>query len=57
MKYYPIDEKLAKQAKEMNSFSSYKENSGTEDYERAVDCTYLDADRIAEDHPELAEKD
>jgi hypothetical protein len=56
MKYYPIDEKLAKQAKEMNSFSSYKDGRETESYKNAVDCAYLDADCVAEDHPGLSEK-
>ena len=37
MKYYPIDETLARRAKEMNSHFGYVEGSATEEYRRAVD--------------------
>ncbi len=37
MKYYPINEELARRAKEMNSFSDYVEGSATAAYRRAVD--------------------
>ena len=37
MKYYPINEDLARRAKEMNSFFDYVPGSTTEAYQRAVD--------------------
>lgn len=37
MKYYPIDESLARQAKEMNSFYDYQEGSATAAYRQEVD--------------------
>lgn len=37
MKYYPINEELARRAKEMNSFYDYIPGSATEAYQRAVD--------------------
>jgi len=37
MKYYPIDEDLARRAKEMNSFSDYVAGSATQAYQRSVD--------------------
>lgn len=43
-KYYPINEDLARRAKEMNSFSDYKAGSATESYRTAVD----EAVKIAE---------
>ena len=43
MKYYPIDENLARQAKEMNSFFDYVTGSATAEYRRCVD----EAARIA----------
>ena len=45
IQYYPIDEKLARHAQEMNSFFTYKEGSATEEYRRSVD----EAARIAEE--------
>ena len=44
MKYYPIDEALARRAKTMISFSDYVEGSATAEYRRAVD----EAARLAE---------
>ena len=44
MKYYPINEDLARRAKEMNSFSDYVPGSATAEYRRCVDG----AARIAE---------
>ena len=35
--YYPINEGAARQAKEMNSFSDYKEGSATAEYRAMVD--------------------
>ena len=35
--YYPIREDAARRAKEMNSFSDYKEGSATAEYRRCVD--------------------
>ena len=37
VKYYPINEDLARRAKEMNSFFDYVPGSTTEAYQRAVD--------------------
>lgn len=37
MKYYPIDESLARRAKDMNSFYDYQEGSATAAYRQAVD--------------------
>ena len=44
MQYYPIDENLARRAKEMNSFFEYEPGSATAEYRRCVDG----AARIAE---------
>lgn len=44
MQYYPIDEALARRAKNMISFSDYVEGSATAEYRRAVD----EAARLAE---------
>ena len=44
MQYYPIDEALARRAKNMVSFSDYVEGSATAEYRRAVD----EAARLAE---------
>ena len=44
MKYYPINEDLARRAREMNSFSDYVPGSATAEYRRCVD----EAARIAE---------
>ena len=35
--YYPINEGAARRAKEMNSFSDYKERSATAEYRAMVD--------------------
>ena len=37
MQYYPIDEELARRAKEMTSYSNYVPGSATAEYRRAVD--------------------
>ncbi len=37
MTYYPIDEDLARRAKEMNSHFDYKQGSATAEYRQAVD--------------------
>ena len=37
MTYYPINEDAARRAKNMNSFSDYKEGSATASYRKAVD--------------------
>ena len=43
--YYPINEELARQANNMNSYFDYKAGSATEEYRRSVD----EAARIAEE--------
>ena len=37
IKYYPINETAARRAKEMNSFSDYREGSATAEYRAMVD--------------------
>ena len=37
MQYYPIDEELARRAKEMSSYSNYVPGSATAEYRRSVD--------------------
>ena len=39
--YYPINEGAARRAKEMNSFSDYKEGSATAEYRVIVDGMHL----------------
>lgn len=53
-KYFDIDEKLAKNALGMWSFGTYKENSTTEDYKKAVDNVYLIVEKVANERPEHA---
>lgn len=55
-KYYEINEKLAKAAHEMMSFSDYSEGSKTEEYKSSVDKAYDLADRISEAKPKQAER-
>ena len=40
MKYYPINEEAARRAKEVNSYSDYKEGSATVEYQTIVDHAY-----------------
>lgn len=40
MRYYPIDEALAKEAKRMISFDDYKEGTATLEYQKMVDAAY-----------------
>ena len=44
MKYYPIDENLARRAREMNSFFDYVPGSATAEYRRCVDGAALIAE-------------
>ena len=39
--YYPINEGAARRAKEMNSFSDYKEGSATAEYRAMVDLSLI----------------
>ena len=44
--YYPINEGAARRAKEMNSFSDYKEGSATAEYRAMVDKAAAIAEMI-----------
>lgn len=55
-KYYTIDEKTARQAQRMWSFSDYVEGSKTEEYKQLVDKIYDLADKVAEEKPDRAEE-
>lgn len=54
--YFEINEKSAKTAHEMMSFSDYQEGSRTAEYRAYVDKAYDLADEIAEESPEDAER-
>jgi len=54
--YYPINEALAKQAKEMMSHDDYRPGSKTASYRSAVDAAYDLAEKIARDRPKEAER-
>lgn len=54
--YYAINEKSAKQAHNMMSFSDYKEGSKTAEYHGYVDEAYDLADKIADARPNQAER-
>lgn len=54
--YYPIDEKSARSAHEMMSFSDYKEGSKTAEYKNYVDKAYELADGAARARPDQAER-
>ena len=55
-KYYAIDEKTARQAQRMWSFSDYVEGSKTAEYKQLVDKIYDVADKVAEEKPDRAEE-
>ena len=55
-KYFGINEKGARQAKGMSSFSDYIAGSQTEGYKKQVDSCYDLADKAAERKPEEAER-
>jgi hypothetical protein len=55
-KYYPINEDVAKLAKEMNSFSSYEFGSTTKEYMRYVDEAYSIAEDVINYNEELTVK-
>lgn len=52
--YYDINEKLARQAQSMWSFSEYKIGSKTAEYKQLVDEAYDLADKVAVEKPERA---
>jgi len=54
--YYTINEKEAKMAHTMMSFSEYKAGSKTSEYKRYVDRAYDLADKIAETKPDCSDK-
>ena len=54
--YYSINEQTARTAKNINSFSEYKEGSATAEYRHYVDKVYDIVERIAEERPHLLEK-
>jgi DNA repair exonuclease SbcCD nuclease subunit len=55
-RYYEINERLAKQAKEMMSFSDYREGSATADYIAHVNAVYNIAEETIEKRPEEADR-
>lgn len=55
-KYYPIDERMAKTANDMNSFTDYKEGSETEEYKEKCDQVYNILDEIKEKNPIYTER-
>lgn len=54
--YYSIDEKSARSAHEMMSFSDYKEGSKTAEYQSSVNKAYDLADAVAKERPDEAER-
>lgn len=54
--YYPINEEMARIAKEINSFSEYKAGSATAEYRQYCDKAYDILDRIRAEKPEQAER-
>lgn len=54
--YFSINEQTARVAKNINSFSEYKEESATAEYRHYVDKVYEVVERIAEEKPHLLEK-
>lgn len=54
--YYEINERLAKQAKQMMSFSDYREGSATSDYMAHVNAVYNIAEETIEKRPEEADR-
>ena len=55
-KYYSINEKTARWAKEMNSFSDFTNGEATETYKHYCDKVYDVLDQIREQRPQLAKK-
>lgn len=56
IKYFPIDEKMAKAAHVLMSFSEYVPNSKTNRYKTLVNEVYAIAEKIAEIKPEETER-
>lgn len=54
--YYSIDERKARSAHEMMSFSDYKEGSKTAEYQRYVNEAYDLADKVAQERPDEADR-
>ena len=55
-RYYEINERLARQAKQMMSFSDYREGSATADYIAHMDAVYNIAEETIEKRPEEADR-
>lgn len=55
-KYFPINENMARTAKNINSFSDYVSGSATAKYKVYVDRVYDVVDKIAEEKPHLLER-
>lgn len=55
-KYYPINEETARAAKEVNSFTPYKEGEATEEYRHYCDKAYSILDSIALKKPQYTER-
>jgi len=54
--YYSINEKAARSARYMWSFTEYTDGSETESYKKQVDEAYLLAEQVEKEKPEQAEK-
>lgn len=54
--YYTINEETARRAKEVNSFSEYKQGSATAEYRHYCDKAYDILDRIRSEKPDQAER-
>jgi len=54
--YYAINENTARIAKEVNSFSSYKENEATNEYKATVDKVWAIVEEVAEKKPQYLDK-
>lgn len=55
MKYYTINEKAAKEAKSLWSFSDYEEESKTREYQSQVDEVYTIVSELPEELQEKGE--
>ncbi len=54
--YFSINEQAARRAKEMMSFSDYKEGSKTEEYRKMCDITYEIAEKVIAERPSEEER-
>ena len=52
IKYFPIDEELAKRSRSMWSFDAYVQGSETDEYRQQVDAAYANAAQVYEKFPD-----